>query len=101
DPLNDFRTFDTRGSLGLDRHFGPLVYMGIFYRKGIDVSTAYGDSQLPATVCLDRVFVARQQCTTQIGYLEWLAAVDARDDLLEPRKGYYAALSLQYAMASN
>lgn len=101
DPLNDFRIFDTRGSLGVERRFGPLVTMGLFYRKGVDINTAYGSSILPASVCADRLFVPRRRCTTQIGYFEWLAAVDARDDVLEPRKGYYASMSLQYAMASS
>jgi outer membrane protein insertion porin family/translocation and assembly module TamA len=101
DALSDFRTFDTRGSLGVDRHFGAHLTLGFFYRKGVDVVSAYGDSLLPANVCLDRLFVARQRCTTQIGYFEWLASLDGRDDLLEPHRGYYASISLQYAMANH
>ena len=100
DPINDFRIFTNRASLGVDRRFGPLLYAGFFYRKGIDVVTAYSPSLLPANACHDENFVARTQCTTQIGYFELLASIDARDDLLEPRKGYYAALSLQWAMAT-
>ena len=101
DPANDFRSFSTRGSLGVDRRFGPLVYLGLFYRKGFDIETAYASSpSLPQNVCADQTFAIRRQCNTQIGYLELLTAVDARDNLLRPHQGYYVGASLQYAFAS-
>jgi outer membrane protein assembly factor BamA len=100
DPVNDFRSFTTRGSIGIDRRFGDLVYGGLFYRKGFDFVTAYGDTPLPANVCIDRLDLLRSACKAQIGYFELLASVDARDDIMRPRNGYYTSLSLQYAMAS-
>jgi outer membrane protein assembly factor BamA len=100
DPVNDFRSFTSRGSIGIDRRFGPLIYGGVFYRKGFDFVSAYGDTPLPANVCVDRLDLVRSSCNAQIGYFELLTSVDARDDILRPRIGYYASLSLQYAMAS-
>jgi outer membrane translocation and assembly module TamA len=89
DPVNDYRVWSTRGTLGLERRFGPLFTAGLYYRKGFEAPTPYGDSLLPPNV-----FEAR------IGYLEALATVDARDDVLSPHHGYYASASVQYAFAS-
>ncbi|MFI5302504.1 MAG: BamA/TamA family outer membrane protein, partial [Polyangiales bacterium] len=89
DPIDDYRTFSTRASVGLERHLGPMVNVGLFYRKGFDFPAPYGDATLPANVF-----------TAQIGYLEWLTTIDARDNVLSPHRGLFAALSLQYAFAS-
>ncbi len=89
DPVNDYRLFTTRASLGLERRFGSHVGLGLFYRKGFDFPTPYGDSELPANV-----FKA------QIGYVELLASLDLRDSVLSPRKGFFASLGMQYAFAS-
>jgi outer membrane protein insertion porin family/translocation and assembly module TamA len=95
DPVNDYRTQSLRGSTGIDRRFGPYIYGGLFYRKGFDYPTAYEGGFLPANV------LPNGRTSVQIGYFELLGAIDTRDDLLEPRRGYYASLSLQYAMAGS
>lgn len=89
DPINDYRLFTTRASVGLERRFGAHVGLGLFYRKGFDFPTPYGDASLPANVF-----------TAQIGYLEWLASLDLRDSVLSPHSGFYASISAQYAFAS-
>jgi outer membrane protein insertion porin family/translocation and assembly module TamA len=92
DPVNDtpneFRVLSATGSIGVDRRFFEIVYGGLFYRKAIQEPTPYADSTLPANV-----FAAT------LGYLELLASIDARDDVLATTKGYYASLGLQYAIA--
>jgi outer membrane protein insertion porin family/translocation and assembly module TamA len=89
DPVDEYRTFSTRASVGVERHFGPAVNVGLFYRKGFDFPTPYGDATLPANVF-----------TAQIGYLELLTTIDGRDNVLSPHRGSFASLSLQYAIAS-
>lgn len=86
DPINDYRVAAAMGSIGLDRRFLQIVYLGLFYRKAVQFARPYGDSVLPPNVF-----------DATLGYLELLASVDARDDVLEPSRGYFAALSTQYA----
>jgi outer membrane protein insertion porin family/translocation and assembly module TamA len=94
DPTNDYRTTSLRGSLGVDRRFGPSVALGLYYRRGFDVPVAYAGGYLPPNV------LPGNRSSVQIGYLELLASVDLRDDPLIPRRGLYASVSLQYAMAT-
>jgi outer membrane protein insertion porin family/translocation and assembly module TamA len=94
DPANDYRTTSLRGSVGLDRRFGPSIAGGLFYRRGFDLPVAYAGGYLPPNV------LPGNRSSVQIGYLELLASVDTRDDPLSPRSGVYASLSLQYAMAT-
>lgn len=86
DPINEYRVATAMGSVGVDRRFLDIIYAGLFYRKAVQYATPYKDAVLPPNVF-----------DATLGYLELLAAVDSRDDLLEPTRGFYASMSTQYA----
>jgi outer membrane protein insertion porin family/translocation and assembly module TamA len=91
DPVNDYQITTAMGSVGVDRRFlTGIVYAGLFYRKAFQIASPYGGVELPPNAF-----------DSTIGYLEALATIDARDDLLKPTRGYFAALSTQYAIGSN
>jgi translocation and assembly module TamA len=45
--------------------------------------------------CLNQTSAAGEPCTIRLSYLETTVQWDRRDDKLEPRNGYFAALSVQ------
>ncbi len=89
DPVNDYQTLGALGTLGVDRRFWSILYAGLFYRKAIQIAQPYGG--------LSKETLPPNAFDATLGYFELLATLDARDDLLKPTRGYFTALSLQYA----
>ncbi len=85
-PTSDYRTTYLLGSIGLERRFLPFIYTGIFYRRALQLPSAYSGSELPPNVF-----------RAQLGFVEWLASLDARDDIVKPTRGFYLSASAQYA----
>jgi len=90
DPINEYRVATAMGSAGLDRRFAQIIYTGLFYRKALQYATPYEGAVLPPNVF-----------NSTLGYVELLAAIDARNDLFEPTSGFYASLSTQFAFGGN
>jgi outer membrane protein insertion porin family/translocation and assembly module TamA len=90
DAVNDYQTLYAHGSIGVDRRFWSILYAGLFFRKWIENPMAYNGTTLPGNV-----FPA------QVGFLEMLLQVDARNDLLKPTKGFFVSTSLQYAISNS
>jgi outer membrane protein assembly factor BamA len=87
DPVNEYRVTTAMASLGADRRFlTGIIYAGLFYRKAFQLASPYSGFVLPPNAF-----------DSTIGYLELLATIDARDDLIKPTRGYFATLSTQYA----
>jgi outer membrane protein assembly factor BamA len=89
DPVNEYRIMTAMGSIGVDRRFAGILYAGLFYRKAFQSVSPYAGFELPPNAF-----------SSTLGYFELLSSLDARDDLLKPTRGYFATLSLQYAMAA-
>lgn len=89
DPINEYRVTTAMGSLGLDRRFARIIYAGLFYRKAFQIVAPYAGFELPPNAF-----------SSQLGYFELLSTIDARDDILKPTRGYFATMSLQYAIGS-
>jgi len=90
DPINEYKVTTAMGTVGADRRFlSGLVYGGLFYRKAFQLASPYSGFVLPPNAF-----------DSTIGYLEALSTLDARDDLVKPTRGYFATLSLQYALGS-
>ncbi len=60
DPTNDYRTTSLRGSIGVDRRFGPSVALGLYYRRGFDFPVAYAGGYLPPNVLPGYLFTGAE-----------------------------------------
>ncbi|MBI2391113.1 MAG: BamA/TamA family outer membrane protein [Deltaproteobacteria bacterium] len=90
DPINDYRTVTAMGTVGVDRRFAGILFVGLFYRKALQFASPTGGTVLPPNVF-----------DATLGYVELLQAIDARDDLLDPKRGWFGSLSLQYAFGGD
>ena len=98
EPSYAFNTARLRTGVAWQPHrsltIAPAYSIEIDHFSGDERATLSGTAPALAFGCTDTV---SSSCTIALSYLEQLITWDRRDDISEPRSGYYMALGLQEA----